>query len=114
MLRFKNNVDISNITPQTVLAMNIAAWVYWDWDRKDAWVTSVRDGQHSSSSLHYRGDAFDLRIGDTDYDGNRINYWSKSEQDQIVLRLTKALPRDYDVVLESTHIHIEYQPKFWV
>lgn len=61
-------------------------------------ITSLVDGTHSRGSLHYVGAAADLRL-------------PRRHVPLIARELGKRLGRDYDVVLEKTHIHIEYQPK---
>ncbi len=65
-------------------------------------ITSVCDGKHSATSLHYTGCAFDCRIRALD----------AKQRKQITSDLKVALTSDFDVVLEATHIHIEYQPRF--
>ena len=60
-------------------------------------VTSVRDGKHKEHSLHYVGQAVDLRTRDF------TDMWAHY--------LRNALGKDWDVVVESDHIHVEYDPK---
>lgn len=61
---------------------------------KDVFCTSIRDGNHGAGSMHYIGQAFDIRpLG-----------VSVSEIKQI-------LGKDFDVVDEFNHIHIEFDPK---
>lgn len=62
-------------------------------------VTSIREGTHGYASFHPSGRAFDLRLP------VGVNIAS------FVQRLKKHLGNDFDVVLESTHIHVEYDPK---
>lgn len=62
-------------------------------------ITSGNDGKHSKDSLHYKDRAIDIRIFDMKYPNRN---W---------LMIRKQLGKDYDVILEKTHIHIEYQPK---
>jgi hypothetical protein len=70
-------------------------------------VTSANDGRHMDGSLHYVGRAVDLRTRDLHPD----------IAEQLVLALRKrlngdaTLNRPYQVVLESDHAHVEYQPK---
>ena len=64
-------------------------------------VTSVTDGTHSRASLHYVGFAFDLRTRHIPLD----------ELPLIQKDLQEALTDEFDVVLESNHFHIEFQPK---
>jgi hypothetical protein len=78
----------------------------WDMPRKLV-VTSVCDGRHKKGSLHYKGLAFDVRT------------WANGEGEQLGVDDKEIMAKDYrevlgpdfDVVVESTHIHIEYQPK---
>lgn len=64
-------------------------------------ITSGTDGTHMKTSKHYLGDALDVRTS------NLTN-----EQIQMVkLNLMGKLGSDYDVIRESDHIHVEYDPK---
>ena len=107
VLRFKEGVSIRGLRDETVLAVVCAYSIFSDYGL-DCVVTSGVDGQHSWGSLHYRGDAFDLRIKHiTDLEGKRDG----SKIDEIVEVLSDALTDDFDVVLEEDHIHVEFQPK---
>ena len=64
-------------------------------------ITSGLDGVHSSSSLHYYGLALDFRI----------HYFSDEEALAVSHELRECLGFDFDVILESTHIHVEYDPE---
>ncbi len=64
-------------------------------------ITSGTDGEHSRGSEHYKGDAMDYRIW----------YLRKDQLEQVVLVMKKRLGSDFDVVLEPTHIHVEFDPK---
>ena len=62
-------------------------------------VTSARDGVHSAGSLHYYGYAVDLRI------------WGLEDHIlTIATRLREILGNDYDVIVHTTHLHVEYDP----
>lgn len=71
-------------------------------------ITSANDGRHMDGSLHYKDRAFDIRIW---------NIKSKNSQLRHALartwaaRIAERLGEDYDVILESDHIHMEYDPK---
>ena len=57
-------------------------------------ITSLREGTHSAGSKHWQGDAWDQRFG------------------KVTKKECKAvLGDDFDVVDESNHRHIEYDPK---
>jgi hypothetical protein len=83
--------------PELGLALSIAQAVYAVHGSEFA-ITSVVEGEHMRASLHYTGCAADLRV-------------PAIGSDTLVARLKTALGDDYDVVLESNHIHVEFQPK---
>ena len=64
-------------------------------------VTSCIEGNHSKNSLHYSGLAFDMRTRDM----------TPAQKTACRLSLAEALGEQYDVVLESSHLHIEFDPK---
>lgn len=62
-------------------------------------ITSIRDGQHVTNSKHYTGNAVDLRRWDLDRAGRT----------SAAVAATRAqLGGGYTVMLESDHIHIQY------
>ena len=63
-------------------------------------ITSGIDGVHSNNSLHYSGRAFDFRTRHVHPD-NRL---------ELIASLAAALGEEFDVVLETDHIHIEFDP----
>lgn len=100
-LRFENGVCLSDLKPQTIIAI-ISAWsIFATLGANDFVITSVNDGEHSPKSLHRFGYAFDCRI------------WVLTEAKRVMAaqRIAKALGDDFDVVLESDHLHIEYDPQ---
>ncbi len=62
-------------------------------------VTEHKGGKHMPTSRHYYDAAVDLRI------------WDLTEKEKCVLEMRGAIGSEYDVVLESDHIHLEYDPK---
>lgn len=81
-------------------AMEIVDDAHNTWTGRDAQFTSIVDGKHSAKSLHYVGLAVDLRTW----------YIPKKELEDFAVQLRTDLGPDYDVVVEKTHIHIEFQP----
>ena len=65
----------------------------------DLVITAGLDGKHKTGSLHYVGCAFDIRTRNI------------SDASNAYIMIKEKLSDAYDVVLHSTHIHIEYQPK---
>ena len=61
-------------------------------------VTSGLDSTHSAGSLHYYGYALDLRT----------RYFTTDEAKRVAYELQMKLGDSYNVVLHTTHIHVEY------
>jgi uncharacterized protein YcbK (DUF882 family) len=100
VIKLKEGVKIAGMRCELMFGLYVAASVYKT-HGYDLTVTSLCDGKHSRTSLHYSGAAADLRIWDI----------APEKLVLIVDEMGKALGVDYDVVLESDHIHLEFQPK---
>jgi hypothetical protein len=95
----KNGAEIAGITPEALLIIIVADGCF-RLSGEDCIVTSVTDGKHSSGSRHYSGNAVDFRL--PSYATSAL---------AIVNRMRSCFDEDYDVVIESDHIHVEYDPK---
>jgi len=102
ILRIKEGVDLLGFQPQISLAITVAYSCYSAVEKDgECVITSCSDGQHSRGSRHYIGLAFDLRT-------RNLN----DEQKEALYGMIKeCLTNQYDVVLEKTHIHVEYDPE---
>ena len=60
-------------------------------------ITSANDGQHMQGSLHYKNLAWDLRTKNLEV--------GKVEEIARMLRI--ELGKDWDIIVEATHIHAE-------
>ena len=56
---------------------------------------------HGAGSLHYAGQAVDIRTRDL----------VPEMRQKIAARIRECVGEDFDVILEDTHLHVEYQPK---
>lgn len=98
----KTGIRVAGIRPEILLALIIAERIFHtEVPAVEMVVTDITGDNHGRASLHYVGLAVDLRIRGI----------SKETILIIVERLQAALGENYDVVLESDHIHIEFQPK---
>lgn len=81
-------------------------------------ITSINDRDHGPGSLHYANDAYDLRVarrcallpGFFDDHSDNVIEWASIEFD-IYQKIKAKLGPQFDVVKESDHIHVEYDPK---
>ena len=79
----------------------IGAEEIWEDHGETLVVTCGLDGTHSAGSLHYYGLALDFRT----------NYFSDQTKKEVARKLQEFLGDDFDVVLESTHLHVEFDSK---
>jgi hypothetical protein len=68
---------------------------------RDAIVTYTTNGVHSPTSLHYDGNAIDLRTRDL----------TDAQIANVANILWTNLSDDYRIIIEDDHIHIEYNPR---
>lgn len=102
-MRLKEGVLIKGIKAETVLGIMLVDSIYRDTIGKNNLViTSISDGQHMKNSKHYSGFAFDIRTIDL----------TEDKKQHLFRELKFFLNYEFDVVLEKTHIHIEYDPKY--
>ena len=98
----KLGVDISLLDRSIRRKLNIIEDFYMKNTTYEAVITSTYEGTHSPGSLHYCHQAIDIR---------KPIYMAKIPIVDFVEQLIQILGEDFDVVLESDHIHIEYDPK---
>jgi hypothetical protein len=101
-MNIKQTVITENTDPRIWYALGVADTLHQQMLRTPITVTSMRDGIHGPNSLHPAGQAADIRT----------RHLSTDRQTAFLLPLKAMLyPLGFDVILESDHIHIEYDPK---
>ena len=106
MLQIKPGVKLIGLGPQILLAINIAHSLWHKkWPRVPLTITCATDGKHGTGSRHFFGNAVDIRT--RDLPGGSKGESAKDARNE----LQAALSGEFDVVYESTHIHIEWDPK---
>lgn len=97
-MKLKDGVKLEGVQWQMFKAAIVAEAVFAKYG-SELVITSACDGKHSRNSLHYKGLALDLRT------------WHVSgREQQVATELQRALGDEYDVVAESDHIHLEWDP----
>lgn len=100
VLHFKGDVRFDELQPQMIPALLIVMH-HFSKLGVETWITSGNDGEHKVGSLHYKGLALDFRTRDV----------TPSLLAGLVNGIRENLSPLYDVVLEETHLHVEYDPK---
>lgn len=101
-MKLKNgNVRIENLIPIMKKSLAIIERICKEEEGNDyeMTITSGNDGTHKKNSLHYINRAIDIRSKDM-----KKPLW-------VSIIIKKKLGKNYDVILEKDHIHIEYDPK---
>ena len=102
-MKIKSGVKINDISTEILLAAVVAESVWKRYGVEDGiTITSCRDGKHMENSKHYSGEAIDLRTW---------NLPSGTSPQDAAETLSEALGDNFDVVVEPTHIHVEYDPE---
>ena len=116
MIELKPGVRVTAMSPQIGLAIQVAAGAWMDVGFEIGLgeplydvmvVTSINDGTHSRTSLHWIGHACDIRT--KTLPTATAKRWFAAE-------VRRRLGVDFDVILEgigtaNEHLHVEYQPK---
>jgi len=100
-MRVKPGVNLTGLRPEIVLALIVAQEVYRQFSAELV-ITSALDGRHSATSLHYAGQAADLRT----------KHVKPELAQKIADTMSERLGDHYDVIYEGTHLHIEFQPRY--
>ena len=108
-IRYKENVQTGPLHPSIHHALNIVS-IVWEqyFPNVPPVITSLRDSKHSDHSKHYGGPLGDIRCQALDIRSRNLN---PAEQRVAIHQLKHYLGKAYDIILESNHIHIEYDPK---
>ena len=98
-MKLKEDVILQGLRPEMLIAVIVCNDVYAKYG-EELVITSAVDSKHSAKSLHYSGCAIDIRTRFFEFD----------EVSLVAADIRGRLTEDFDVVVESDHIHIEYQP----
>jgi flavodoxin len=98
-MKLKPGVNLDGVSWRLFYAAVVAEEIYKKFGAELV-ITSANDGKHGDKTLHHKGLALDLRT------------WNLGGREmQVAAEIRKALGKDFDVIVESDHIHLEYQPK---
>jgi hypothetical protein len=99
-MQIKQGASISGLQPEMAVALQVCASVYNKFGIEMV-VTEGTAGRHSPKSRHYLGFAVDLRT------------WNvrRSKLDDLARQVRAALGKDFWVLLEADHMHVEFRPK---
>ena len=102
-MRIKKGVEVFGMRPEMMFAVAVADSVIHEVQGHGATITSVMDGKHGSI-VHSVGCGVDIR---TRNDKAGAGQWSLELKKRVHSMIVDRLNDEFDVVLESDHIHIE-------
>ena len=98
-MKLKPGVKVGGISPEIMVALMVAHDACVN-EGVELVITSVTDGVHGEHSLHYHGKAIDLRTRDI----------APPVRGKLRATIADNLGAEFDVVLETDHLHIEFDP----
>lgn len=106
----KQGTKFGDLDPAILLAAIVADGVWQELGvLTGATLTSGQDGTHSVASLHYPENTPNGKCRAIDI---RTRNLASHTQKQVAAKMVKErLTADYDVVLETDHLHVELDPK---
>lgn len=108
----KEGVDLQELQPimRDQLHRVVAPAFEMLFGRQVVVTSTMTDGKHGYKSLHYLGFACDIRIWV--YDDGHYDFLTEDQLYEVAIYLRKELLPGFDVVIEDTHLHIEYDPTY--
>lgn len=101
MIQIANTASVFGLRPEMLIVVMVAQSAF-NKAGVPAIITSAVDGRHGNGSHHYKGLALDFRT--------RHLPPSIGPQ-QIATDMRNCLGPEFQVVVEPTHIHVEYDPQ---
>lgn len=105
-MKLKIGLKVKGVQPELLLGLLVADSVHRDLVDDGIVVTELTGGKHKPNSLHYKGQAADIRT----------HHLSEKRRNLFNNALKDALGADYDVIIEfpgkpEEHMHLEFDPK---
>ena len=104
-MKLKTGVKVGRIQPELVLGLVVANTIHQEITGEPLVVTSLADGKHKNTSLHYKGLAADIRSHDL----------NTAQKTHFSGAMKLALGSEFQLILEdegkaNEHYHLEYDP----
>ena len=97
----KKGVSLRGLRTEMLVALSAIALVFKESFDLDTVITCGTEGRHGKSSKHYTGHALDFRTRQLDAE----------HQKELASDVRLCLGDEFDVVLHSSHLHVEFDPK---
>jgi len=100
-MELKPGASLKGVQWQMFEAALVVECVWQTYGFHECVITSGNDGKHMDTSLHYKGLALDFRT------------WHIKPDSLVKMAadVRAKLGLDYDVVIETDHLHVEFDPK---
>lgn len=99
-MKWRDDVWVGNITPRANIILMAIQSAEYELEH-EATISGVGEGAHGAKSKHWVGDAVDCFC----------DPWNDVTRLIFAEEIRKHLPTGYDVLVEDSHVHIEWDPK---
>ena len=107
--KLKKGVKLKGLTPEMLIADSVVERAYEEAGSAELIITSGVDGVHGPDSLHYKGYALDYRRWSLQKH-NAEGALLYDNAPEVSAKIKSRLRDQFDVVLEKTHLHVEFDP----
>jgi hypothetical protein len=118
--KLKAGVSLAGLAPEMLIADAVVAAVFEELGALELVITSVGDGQHGARSLHtidpvrikaidYRRWTLQITVEGEDTPAGRT-LTIDDRAPEAARRIAHRLRDQFDVILEATHLHVEFDP----
>lgn len=104
-----DSVNVHGLQPEMQPVLKAHSQIWKDAGLEYDHITSARDGRHGDASWHYFGFAVDFRTWDNE--GKQLPFEQKAVLARRLEEYLENFSAYYQVIVEKTHIHVEYD---WV
>lgn len=101
-MKFKAGVKCFGVKPETLFIFFAVENAYRSVLNIEPTISAITDGEHKTDR-HSKGYAVDVRTRNDNSD----NQWDDGTKRELARAIKSRLTDEFDVVVESTHIHIE-------
>ncbi len=108
--KIKAGVAVRGLQPEMLIADAVVAAVFEELGAHELIITSISDGKHSAQSRHELGYAVDYRRWSLQNIEEPGGTYHADAARQAVQIIKHRLRDQFDVILEESHIHVEFDP----
>ena len=100
-IKMSKSVSLCGVKPEVMMCLSVVLSAAEKLGADECYISSARDGKHSTGSRHYMGMALDFDVP----------RWDAVDMSKWALEVRNNLSGEFDVIDHASHLHVEYDPK---